>query len=262
MTEVPEHLLEASRKARARLTGKGGDDAAKPASDAGSAVEAAPAAAAPAPVAAAPVPEVPKEPEPVPPFVQAALARKKVPSWAFFIVLMLPIWGFFYVGTTERPPEEGVFEAGEELYSVCANCHGAGGGGGTGRPLAGGEVVATFPDAASHAWWVINGSPAPNTPYGDPNREGGQHVAHDYSGPMAGFATEWTGYEILEVVYYERAEHGELDPDEDHDLLALEELIIHWDDYGLPEKFEPGTEAAVIQAAIDAAIEELGLEDE
>ncbi len=262
MTEVPEHLLQKAREARARLTGVGGDAPASgdsAAADTGAAVEKAPAAAAP--VAAPPV-EIEKAPEPVPPFVQAALDRKKVPSWAFFIVLMLPIWAFFYVGTLERPPEQGVFQAGEEVYAACAGCHGGGGGGGTGRQLSGGEVALTFPDAASHVWWVINGSPAAGTPYGDPGRPGGQRLSLSYSGAaMGGVADALSAIEILEVVYYERVAHGELDAD-GAEFHALEELIEHAGDYAVPEEFEVGTTIEELQGFIDAAIEELGLEGE
>lgn len=262
MTEVPEHLLQKAREARARLTGEGGDappDAgAAPA--AGSAVEKAPDTT-PAPVAAAAPAVVEKAPEPVPPFVQAALDRKKVPAWAFFIVMLLPIWGFFYVGTLERPEKGGVLEAGAEVYGTCAGCHGAAGTGGTGRPLAGGEVVLTFPDAASHVWWVINGSPTnAGTPFGDAARAGGQRVALGFNGGgMPGFSDSLSAAEILEVVYYERVEHGGQD-DGDADLVALEELIENGELFELPESFAEGTTIAEIEEFISEAIAELGIE--
>ncbi len=256
MTEVPDHLLERARAARARLTGEGGaapagDSAA--ASDSGAAVEKAPAAAAP--VAAAPV-EIEKAPEPVPPFVQAALDRKKVPSWAFFIVLMLPIWAFFYVGTLERPPVEGILTAGQEVYASCSGCHGVGGGGGSGRPLAGGEVALTFPDAASHIWWVVNGSSAAGSPFGDPARPGGQRIALEFSGAeMPAFGESLSAIELLEVVYFERVTHGELDPASE-ELEAIEYLVDHPD--ALPANFEDGTTIEEIQEIIDEAIAEIG----
>jgi mono/diheme cytochrome c family protein len=261
VTEVPEHLLQKAREARARLTGEGGDAPADSgaASSAGSSVEKAPAAA-PAPVAAAAPAIVEKAPEPVPPFVQAALDRKKVPSWAFFIVMLLPIWGFFYVGTLEAPAKGGVFEAGASVYGSCAGCHGAGGAGGTGRPLTGGEVIATFPDAASHVWWVVNGSPTnAGTPFGDPARAGGQRVALGFNGGgMPGFGDSLTAAEILEVVYYERVEHGGQDTG-DIDLVALEELIEAGELFELPESFAEGTTIEEIQEFINKAVEELGL---
>lgn len=258
MTEVPDHLLERARAARARLTGEGGDapagDSASSA-DAGAAVEKAPTAAA-APVAAAV--EVVKPPEPVPPFVQAALERKKVPSWAFFIVLMLPIWAFFYVGTLERPPVEGILTAGEGVYAQCAGCHGAGGGGGSGRPLAGGEVALTFPDAASHISWVVNGSTAAGTPFGDPGRAGGQRIALEYSGAeMPSFAEPLTAIELLEVVYFERVVHGEMDP-ESEELHAIEHLVDHADDFDLPGHFDKGITIEELQELLDKVMEELG----
>jgi len=258
LTEVPDHLLERARAARARLTGEGGDAPAggsAPSADAGAAVEKAPAAAA-APVAAAV--EVVKPPEPVPPFVQAALDRKKVPSWAFFIVLMLPIWAFFYVGTLERPPVEGIFTAGEGLYSNCSGCHGAGGGGGSGPALVGGEVARTFPDAASHIVWVVNGSTAAGTPYGDPGRDGGQRIALEYSGAqMPAFGTTLSAIELLEVIYYERVAHGELDPATE-ELEAIEYLVEHPDDFELPGNFEEGVTIEEIQELLDEVMAELG----
>ncbi len=189
--------------------------------------------------------------------MQAALDRKKVPSWAFFIVLMLPIWAIFYVGTLERPPVEGILTAGEGVYEGCAGCHGAGGGGGSGYALAGGEVAKTFPDAASHIWWVVNGSSDAGTPYGDPAREGGQRIALEFSGAqMPSFAEPLTSIELLEVVYYERVTHGELDADSE-ELHAIEHLVDHAEDFELPGHFEVGTTIEDIQLFIDMAMADL-----
>ncbi len=66
------------------------------------------------------------------------------------------------------------FGFGGAVYAQCSACHGAGGGGGVGYQLNDGEVIKTFPDVESHVAWVVNGSSAAGTPYGDPNREGGQ----------------------------------------------------------------------------------------
>lgn len=256
MTEVPDHLLERSRAARARLTGEGGDAPAGDSAPAASAaVEAAPAAAAP--VASAPA-EIEKPPEPVPPFVQAALERKKVPSWAFFIVLMLPIWAFFYVGTLERPPEEGILSVGGEVYATnCSGCHGASGGGGSGPALAGGEVAMTFPDAASQIWWVVNGSTTAGTPYGNPNRNGGQRIALEFSGArMPNFGANLSAIALLEAIYYERVTHGQVDPDSE-DLHAIEHLVEHPDDFELPANFVEGITIAEIQALLDEVTAEL-----
>ena len=154
MTEVPEHLLKKAAEARARLSGQAPPDAGDAASSAGD----APAASAPVPAAAAAptpaVPEEPKAPEPVAPYVEAANARKKVPVWIIPVLVFLPFWAIYYVGYLENPPvePEGLAFEGEEIYTAqCAGCHGGGGGGGSGRQLNGGEVLLTFPSAASGA---------------------------------------------------------------------------------------------------------------
>ena len=47
---------------------------------------------------------------------------------------------------------------GREVYQRrCANCHGADGGGGTGPELAGGAVVAAFPDPETQMDLLANG---------------------------------------------------------------------------------------------------------
>ena len=47
---------------------------------------------------------------------------------------------------------------GREVYSRrCANCHGAGGGGGTGPKLAEGAVVEAYPDAAEQRRIIAEG---------------------------------------------------------------------------------------------------------
>ena len=212
MTEVPEHLLQRSRERRAALGLGGGDAPAAPTSEA-SAAPASTGEAAPAPVAAAPAPVVPAgpppPPPPPPPYVAAALARPKVPAWAVPVLALLPVWAIVYAGALVVP-EKGITDPvlleGQGVYaSSCASCHGADGGGGVGRPLSAGEVLLTFPDPAQHIAWVQNGSPAAGTPYGNPDRPGGQHISSDTSGgPMPPFADLLTEEEILAVVRYER----------------------------------------------------------
>lgn len=219
MTEVPEHLLKRSRDRRSALGLGGGDDSGggdgaptpAPASEpAGGAVQPA-ASAAPA-TAAAPVPATPEPtPEPVPPYVQAALTRKKIPIWAMPVLAFLPVWAILYVGglspaDTGEPTQ---IELGAEIYNAsCATCHGSGGGGGVGRPLADGSVVATFPDLLGQLAFVYHGSAitGPNgTPYGDPNREGGGHSTYSFNGnAMPQFGKTLTGAELLAVVRHER----------------------------------------------------------
>jgi len=190
--------------------GLGGD--AAPA-EASAAVEPAAAgapvatSAAPATAAAATAPVV-KVPDPVPPYVAAALARKKMPVWALPVVAFLPIWAFLYVSTLSAPvsSEPTQLAAGVEVYGGCSACHGAAGGGGLGRPLNNGEVLKTFPtiEGQLEMVWLGSESYLPGT-YGDPAREGGAHAPGSYNGSyMPAFKDSLTQTELLEVVRHER----------------------------------------------------------
>lgn len=160
------------------------------------------AAAAPAVVEYVP-------PPPPPPYVQAALDRKKVPIWMAGAGVATLLWAFLYAGVLFSPGvsiTDPIVAEGEEIYAAnCASCHGAAGQGTTGRRLAG-QVLLTFPNADDHIAWVTNGSPAAGTPYGDPDRPGGQHISQDGFGPMPPFGTNGTLTEdqIRAVVRYER----------------------------------------------------------
>ena len=60
------------------------------------------------------------------------------------------------LGPDGTPDEELVL--GRDVYSRrCANCHGAGGGGGTGPKLADGAVVEQYPDAADQRTIIADG---------------------------------------------------------------------------------------------------------
>jgi mono/diheme cytochrome c family protein len=237
VTEVPEHLLKKAAEARARLTGEGGGDAG--ASD--DAPTAAPASTTPVPAAAALPAEPEPEPEPVPdtPWAAAAKARKTIPVWVMPVLLFLPIWAIYYVGYLERPPAEGGLAVeGEEIYAQCAGCHGGGGGGGTGRQLNEGQVLLTFPygvtgsgydGLAGMIAWVAKGSTGvadidggPN--YGDPDRPGGAQVIGG-EGVMAGFAAGLNVEELGAVVFHERAQFGDMEPDA---VIEELELIEEW----------------------------------
>ncbi|MDQ3145631.1 MAG: c-type cytochrome, partial [Actinomycetota bacterium] len=142
----------------------------------------------------------------------AALARPKVPKWAVPVLAALPIWAIVYAGTLTVPDAadaDPILSEGRDLYEgKCAGCHGGEGGGGLGRPLSAGEVLLTFPDPADHLAWVTNGSPEAGTPYGDPDREGGQQVSQDGFSAMPAFGPDspspLTEEEIVAVVRYER----------------------------------------------------------
>ncbi len=218
MTEVPEHLLKRSRDRRSALGlggGDGGGGDATPAEAApaepapGAAVEPAAATAAAAPAAATPA--VAPEPEPLPPYVEAALKRKKIPIWAMPVLAFLPVWAIIYVGglskaATGQPTQ---LQAGATIFAAqCATCHGSTGGGGVGRPLSNGDVLKTFPDILGQlefVWLGSSGTGPSGTPYGDPNREEGQHKTLSYNGnQMPSFKGSLTEAQLLEVVRYER----------------------------------------------------------
>lgn len=249
MTEIPEHLLERSKARRAALGLLKDGEVASSAAPVKAAGAAPAAAASSGPVAKAAAAAAPvKKIEPPAPYVLAALNRKRAPYWASFCLLFLPIWAILYVGTLERPPqrEAGVLGAGSSAYSAkCASCHGGSGQGGVGTALNQGSVVATFPNAADHLWWLINGSAAVSKGdnYGSPDRPGGQRVS---AGGMPAWAAGLTAKEIVEVVYYERVRHG-LRTEEDE--LALHDLAESPD---LPAKFATGTTVAELQALLDA----------
>jgi mono/diheme cytochrome c family protein len=207
VTEVPDHLLQRSRDRRAAL---GGGSAAPSAPAGGSGGGDDGGSSAPVPAAAAATPAVIEPaapPPPPPPYVQAALDRKKMPAWMAGAGVLTILWAFLYAGVLFDPGvsiTDPVLAEGEEIFSSqCAGCHGGSGEGGTGRPLAG-EVYLTFPNIEDHLAWITNGSPAPGTPYGDPNRPGGQHISQDSWGAMPAFGNSLTEEQILAVARYER----------------------------------------------------------
>lgn len=211
MTEVPEHLLQRSKERRAALGGGGDDGGGGSPTPAAASGGDEPSASAPAraatPAAAAPAVVEAAAPPPPPPYVQAALARKKVPVWMTPVGIAAALWAFIYAGVLFAPAAtltDPVLIAGQEIFQTqCAGCHGAQGQGGTGRPLAG-EALLTFPNIADHIAWVVNGSPAKGTPYGDPARPGGQHVSQDGFGAMPPFGRSLSPEQINAVVRYER----------------------------------------------------------
>lgn len=246
MTEIPEHLLKRSKKAKSSSTGE--PEAAAETSS--SLAPAASAAAAPASVppalakaAASMAPDKAPEPEkPVPAYIAAAHARKKMPIWAAGLVFALPIWAWIYAGTMqEQAVEDTFFTGAAEVYTVyggCAGCHGAGGGGGSGHQFSDGEVMKTFPAPIDQMVHIARGSAAiSGEQYGDPDREGGAHVAGQ-RGVMPAFdGPSGLSLERLElVVYHERH------------ILGGEELIsesfIAWEEE-LRETVEAGDSTVI-----------------
>jgi mono/diheme cytochrome c family protein len=218
VTEIPEHLLQRSRQRRAALgdgEGGGGDEG----SAAASSSEAAPAASAPAasastevaPAAAAQTAAPAVIDEPPSPMLLAdqAVRRSRIPVWAAPVLLILPFWAILYAGAFGERGNEGPVDPlvlGAQVYKSagCSSCHGASGEGVTGPALARGQAKLTFPDEAAHITWVKEGSQSKNIgdPYGDPNREGGQHKVQ--SKGMPAFSGTLSQAQIEAVVKYER----------------------------------------------------------
>ena len=97
----------------------------------------------------------------MPPFVAAALTRKKIPLWVLPVIAALPVWAYSFAGTMQQPEtEDELLIEAAELYTACSGCHGGNGGGGVGYALSGGEVLATFPDPIDQMAHVARGSDA------------------------------------------------------------------------------------------------------
>jgi mono/diheme cytochrome c family protein len=221
VTEVPDHLLRRSRERRAALGLGGGEEGGeKPAAEGAPATPATTAETAPAAAPSGPpgrqppsAPPAAPPPKPDPPYVAAAKARAKIPIWALAALSLMPIWAFMYVRALTVPPEvaTGPLGVGAEVYSNCASCHGGSGQGGSGRPLAAGEVLKTFPHIEDQLRFVYFGTEQYNIEgvenYGNPDREGGAHTTGSF-GPMPAWGTDaggdLTDEEILAVVCHER----------------------------------------------------------
>lgn len=120
------------------------------------------------------------------------------------VIVALPLWAFLYAGafgerTVALP---GPPELGRSVYTACAGCHGATGGGVSGPALTG--ALETFPDFQSHVDWVKSGS----APFAGREYAPGKIA----SGNMPSFEGELSEEEIIGVVCYERIEFGNADP--------------------------------------------------
>jgi mono/diheme cytochrome c family protein len=204
VAEIPAHLLARSKAKRDGLTG-GADSAPADSAAPAAATEATGAVVA----AAAAAPKVAKidtaiaKPSTPPPVKGLAFARITK------VVLMsgVPIWAFFFAGVFATPKStvETPQQAGARLYAAqCVSCHLANGagkeGGGVGRPLWKGEAEKSFLKAEEQIAFVRHGSCAVGVPYGNPKREGGQHVG---LGGMPAFP-DLTDTQIWEIITYER----------------------------------------------------------
>ena len=218
MTEIPEHLLKRSKERRASL---GGDADAGAVGESSSSTPATVAASSPALTtkAAAPAkaaPATPPPPKPDPPYIAAAKSRQKIPFWAMATLSLLPIWGFMYVQgiKPEAKVVSGPIGAGQKIYSSCASCHGAVGGGGAGRSFQAGSLQKTFPHIEDQLNLVYTGSQAYRDanvgPYGDAS------VGHlGYNGAyMPAQKANLTQAEILAVVCHERYDLAGIRPED------------------------------------------------
>jgi mono/diheme cytochrome c family protein len=145
----------------------------------------------------------------VPPNVQAALRRKRMPIWAAVTLAVgLPLWGYAYAGTLEPPTVETqtALDIGGEIYGKCASCHGAGGEGISGPALD--TVGQTFGDPTDHAKWVFLGSDGWSSEVGDTYGDQNTPIG---GGGMPAWGTALTPDELVSVIAYERSEFGELD---------------------------------------------------
>lgn len=240
VTEIPEHLLKRSQARKGGAADAGGAASPAPTGEAaGTAVEPA-AKAAPAKKAAAPVA---KAPEPVPPYVEASLKRKRIPLWAMPVLALLPLWAIIYAVTLTSAGEKKLpqLEIGAEVYTArCASCHSADGAGAVGRPFKDGEIIKTFPNIEEQlefVWIGSTGIGGEGTPYGDPERPGGQHKTLSFNGtPMPAFSSVLTQEELLAVVRYEREVLGGEVPDPAR--IAADASLTHAD--GAPMLDEAG----------------------
>jgi mono/diheme cytochrome c family protein len=142
--------------------------------------------------------------------VQAALRRRRIPLWVMPVLIFVPVWAVIYLGGLSEA-ESGApsqLDLGAQIYeTTCARCHGTGGEGGPGRPMADAEVVRTFPDLIGQlqfVWTGTIGAGEAGTVYGDPAREGGPHEALGTGTRMPNFDGSLSQAELLAVVRFER----------------------------------------------------------
>jgi mono/diheme cytochrome c family protein len=125
------------------------------------------------------------------------------------LMWLFPVWLLFFWGNFVRDTGGALtpLEEGRALYTAnCASCHLANGagseGGAVGRPLWNKEVELTFPELEQQLAFVRHGSCSAGTPYGNPDRPGGQHQA---LGGMPAFAeTTLSDIELRWLIMYER----------------------------------------------------------
>jgi mono/diheme cytochrome c family protein len=203
------------------MGGGGGDDAAPADSSPATTESAAPAPVEAAAAAVPAEPAAPKEPDPVPPWVEAAEERKKIPIWAVPVLALLPLWAVVYALTldTPTPTEPGAFEEGAIVYADmgCQGCHGATGGGAGAVPAlnASSDLLEVFPEPAQQVTWVALGTEGYRAlgldSYGEGKAMG--------TGNMPGWMDTLSAEELMTVVLHERSVLS----DEEFDVAAWAE---------------------------------------
>ena len=187
--------------------GQGGGEEASPATPAGAATPVTGTA-----VAAVKATTAPKVSAAPPAEIVAPAPRGQQFARMTKVLLMagVPVWAFFFAGTFVNPKSTVETQAalGARLYSTnCATCHLANGagkdGGGVGRPLWKGEVEKTFPKIEEQLAFVRHGSCGLGVPYGNAQREGGQHKA--LTGMPAFPDTAITEENLHAIMVYERS---------------------------------------------------------
>ncbi|MGD9794722.1 MAG: c-type cytochrome [Acidimicrobiia bacterium] len=135
--------------------------------------------------------------------VRAARTRHRIPMWAMPVLALLPVWLFIYAESMSPSKQQldGPLAIGEQVWATCAGCHGPTGGGGTGYPLAAGEVRKTFPHFEDQLDFVTNGSPALGQLYGAPDRG---RISGTRGGQMIAWSGTFTPEQLAGVVCYER----------------------------------------------------------
>jgi mono/diheme cytochrome c family protein len=123
------------------------------------------------------------------------------------------------------------FAEGQGIYSQCASCHGANGGGGVGPAF--GAVTETFSACTDHVEWVLLGSSGwPDATYGD--------TAKPVQGGMPGYDGVLSVEEIASVALYERVSFGG---------EALEDAALSCGIVAADEGVEEGSEEPAEEAA-------------
>lgn len=139
----------------------------------------------------------------MPPWVEAAETRKKIPVWAIPVLGLLPLWAVLYALTLDpaTPTELGPYEEGAVVYAEqgCAGCHGASGAGAGAVPALD-EVTTVFERPVDQVTWVALAS-AGYQSLGLTEFSPGHPLA---GGTMPSHINTLTAEQVMAVVLHER----------------------------------------------------------